>query len=734
MQITNLSESVGKKTLKSRNVFYVFALLVLVLLFFWQPTSIVSQTNDPDQNPRHIRKVFSQSRIGQTINVPMGNVSGVTLKLNKKDIPKNTPIIFTVKNSANDDKNILKIKTTISDAGHDDSLVFKFKPINKKSIYFDLEAPTLNEKDCLPLRYQIDSEKYPQGKTFINNEPVYGDIAFSIHSSPSLIFLIFDYIVKHPTVGIAVVLIFVGFFTWHIRPEKKLIGTTEAPGAKKEWPQIAIVFLFTLFSFAPLLNMYFRQDDFVILDRARTLLTENPSALLTDRGFVEASRSDMPVQIAFYRPLSNSVVPAFLYTLFGLKAWPHYLFNFFIHAINAVGIYFIFRHFLNKNISLVATLIWAIHSSVFITVSWLSSIQEILSTFFLVFSLLTISVFWKKQKKIYWLLSVALYVLAILTKENSFLFLAIAPLFILAINQKKESSKNKLKEIAFYSTPYLLFSAIILLVRNWILSEPGLHTALIDNSYKMSTNPLVILGNATASLSWAVQSWIIGFATGSTRIENYLVKIEETTGWINIPPLSILILLVILLLIVIIGFIKNTKNRGWWFSISFYFVSSLPFLLLLNERQERWLYLPLVGLVLALSVAISNFSSIHHILNKKISLIIILVFIAIESQWMLNNYPHILEAKKQSFFTKQATSFLQNNYPSLLDSTEVVIANVPPDRKQNLGYAAIPLIYKNSSLKTSYPDDVPREKENNKIYLIYSEEENTLSEMRFKKT
>jgi hypothetical protein len=185
--------------------------------------------------------------------------------------------------------------------------------------------------------------------------------------------------------------------------------------------------------------------------------------------------------------------------------------------------------------------------------------------------------------------------------------------------------------------------------------------------------------------------------------------------------------------VIIADFVRNKKNKGWWFSIPFYFIASLPFLLLLNERQERWLYLPLVGLMLTMGIAISNFPTINNILKKKIALIIILVFIAVESQWMLNNYPHILEAKKQSSFTKQATSFLQTNYPSLPDSTEIVIANMPPDRKQNLGYAAIPLIYKNSSLKTSYPNNIPQEKENNKIYLIYSEEENTLSEMRFLK-
>jgi len=731
MENANLPKLFNKKVLNIKNILYVLALFTIIILFFWQPIAITSQTNEPDQNPLHIRKVFNQSRIGQTVNVPIGNISGITMKLNKKDLPKDTPITFTVKNSPHDGKNLIKINTTVSSAFYNDKLFFKFKPINRKSIYFDLEAPTLNEKDCLPLRYQIDSKKYPEGQTFINGDPVYGDISFSVLSSPPLIYLITDYILKHPTIEIAIILICACFFTWRMRPKEKPTKTTRPINLKAECPQIVVVFLFVLFSFTPLLGMYFRQDDFVILDRARILLAENPATLLTDRGFVEAGKSDIPVQIAFYRPISNSVVPAFLYTLFGVRAWPHYLFNFLIHAITAVGIYFIFRHFLNKNISLIAALIWATHSAVFVTVSWLSSIQEVLSTFFFVFSLLALSIFWEKSKKIYWLISLALFVFAILSKENTFLFLALAPIFLLATGKGDEQIKNKIKAILFYLTPYLFFSSIVLFIRNWMLSEPGLQMAFVDNSYKMSINPLVILGNLLASLTWAIQSWILELITGNAQTASYLVKIEETTGWMNIPPLHILIVLFILAIIIIVGFAINKKNRGRWFSLLFYLVCSLPFLLLLNERQERWLYLPLVGLILAMSIAASNFSFINNILNKKIVFITILVFIAIETQWMLSNYSHMLEVKKQSSFTSQAISFLKNNYPSIPDLTEIVIANVPPDRKQNLGYAAIPLIYKNSSLKTSYPNNIPAKKEPNKIYLIYSEEKNTLSTLNF---
>jgi len=731
MESANLREFFEKKVFKKRNALYVLVLVAVAVLFFWQPFAIVSQINEPDQNPRHVRKVFNQSKIGQTINVPLGNISGITLIFNKKKIPEDTPIIFTIKNSPNDTKNILRINTTISSVSYDEKLVFKFKPINRENIYFDLEAPTLDEKNFLPLRYQIDSGKYPEGQTFINDNPVYGDISFSIISSPPFVSIIIDYIIKRPTVGIALVLMCVCLFTWRAFPQKKEKGSIKPIKFDKEWPQIAIVFLFTFTSFTPLLNMYFRQDDFVILDRARILLTENPVSLFTNRGFVEASRSDLPVQIAFYRPLANSVVPAFLYTIFGDKAWPQYFFSFFIHSVSAVGIYFIFRHFVTKNISLIASLVWATHSAVFATVSWLSSIQEVLSAFFFIFSLLAMLLFWREKKKMYWLASLVLYVFAIFSKENAFLFLAIAPLLILAIDKKNEPLKNKIRRILFYSTPYLFLSALVLLIRNWMLNDHGLHAAFLDHSYKMSLNPLVALGNTAAYLTWAVQSWISEFITKNTQIGIYLVKIEETTGWMNIPPTYILIMLFLLLFFIAVGFAKNKKNEGWWFSLSFFLIMSLPFLLLLNERQERWLYLPLVGIVLAIGTAINNFSMTKIILNKKISLLIILILLAAETQWMLGNYSHILEAKKQSSFTKQATSFLKKTYPSLPNSTEIVIANMPPDRKQNLGYAAIPLIYKNSSLKTSYPDDIPKEKETNKIYLIYSEEKNTLSEMRF---
>jgi len=710
---------------------YAIVVLATIFVFTWKPVAIVSQVNESDQDNRHIRKVFRESIIGQTINVPTGYISGIELKISKKNLPNDTPIKLSIKKTPENSDKLIQISTTLTAIRTDERIIFNFKPLVRKKVYFEIEAPTLNEKNYIALRYQIDSEKYPSNQTYINGEPVYGDLAFSVRSSPPVILIIIDYISKHPSVILAMILFCTAIFLSRIKQTNNCPSTKSTPNKSKEWIQIIIIFLFTIISFAPLLNLYFRQDDFVILDRARTLLTDNPLLLFTNRGFVEASRSDIPVHIAFYRPTSNSVIPALLYKLFGTNALPHYFFNFLIHAVSAVGVYYIFRHYINKNIALLATLIWSTHSAVYATVSWLSSIQEVLSAFFLIFSLLTLSLFWNNRQKKYWVISIVLYILAILSKENAFLYLAIAPLFLFSAKREIVSFKEKIRKISYLLTPYLFSSTLVLLIRNWMLNESGLRTAVTDASYKLSTNPQVMIGNMFACFTWAIQSWIIGVVTKNSSVENYLTKIEETMGWIILPPPPILLILFILFVFIVTGFIVQKNNKNWQFPIAFYIISSLPFLLLLNERQARWQYFPLIGLILLFGISMQNFPWLNKFMQKKLFLFVLLMLVAFESQWALKNYPVLIEAKKQSALTKQAMTYLQTHYPSIPKSTEIVIANVPKERKQNLGYAAIPFIYNDSTLITSYPDNPPNEKESNKIYLIYSEENNTLNEMKF---
>lgn len=719
--------------IRLKKYLYVLVVLAIIFIFSWKPATIISQVNEPDQNSHHIRKVYKESRIGQTIDVPAGYISQIELKILKKDLPDNTPIIMLIKKTPKDTDKLLQIDTTLADTQTGDKITFVFKPLARKKLYFEVIAPTLKEKDCLAIRYQIDSEKYSGNQTYINGQPAYGDLAFSIRSSPPAFFLATSYISKHPTTILAIILFCVTIPALRLKQTGYYSTNKLIPKNTKEWAQIVIIFIFTIAVFIPLSNLYFRQDDFVILDRARTMLTKNPVLLFTNRGFVEASRSDLPVHIAFYRPISNSIVPALLYKAFGTNALPHYLFSLLIHALSAVGVYYIFRHFIAKNVALFSTLIWATHSAVLATVSWLSSIQELLSAFFLIFSLLSLSLFWDNKQKRYWAISVILYVFAILSKENAFLFLAIAPLFLFFTKPEPIFFREKIRMVIYHLSPYFFSSTIALLIRNWMLDESGLRTAMTDVSYKLSTNPLVIIGNIFSCFTWAIQGWIINIITKNPAIGNYLIKIEETTGWMYFPPLPILAVLLILIVFVVAGFVIRKDSRAWRFPVAFYFFACLPFLMLLNERKATWQYLPLIGLILLMGISLQNYLFLNKIFQNKYLLTGLIILIALESNWALNNYPFLIEAKKQSAFTKQAIFYLRTNYPSIPKSTEVVIANVPKDRRQNLGYAAIPLLYDDSTLTTSYPDNPPKEMEQNKIYLIYSEESNTISELNFQK-
>ncbi|MDO8512104.1 MAG: glycosyltransferase family 39 protein [bacterium] len=689
---------------------------------------MISQTNEADQNNLHVRKVFGESRIGQTIHVPAGYISGIEVKINKKVLPDNTPIRLSIKKTSNDSLVLRQIDSTLGNAQRDDKLVFSFKPISRKNIYFELSAPTLNEKDCVALQYQIDSQKYPEGQIFQKNQPSYGDLAFTAYSSPPLYGLIYIYLRQFPPLALALALLIIAPFFWLFG--KKPAETEQISLKKMLLPELKPVFLvFTVIFiiFLPTLTLYFRQDDFVLLERARVLLKNNPALLFTDRGFVEPTHSDFKSQIAFYRPITNSIIPAMLYQLAKLTAWPHYLFNNLIHAFNGALVYLLFRFFLKRRLSIVLSIFWATHAAIWITVAWLSSIQEVLATTFILATLLSIGAYWKNRRNNYLIWSLVFFTFALLSKENSFILLALIPLFCFAIDDKLSFLffvRRQMRVLA----PFLAVAAIILTIHTAMLNDPGMQTAYLDPSYKTSFNPAVMAGNLKTSLAFSFRG-IFTVIPASQKISNYYEQATSLKGWsLNLPP-YLLFLISAVFLLLIITLIKRPKHAT--FSVGLYILMSIPFLILLNERQERWLYFPLIGLVLTFGIFFQSLLPKINIPNrfKQIAVIILIFFAGAQSFIFINRHPDLLLARQQSALTMSALTLISANHSTVPANSRFYFLNFPKDKQQNLGFAAINLLYRDASIRVAYTDIIPKDIDEKTYLFKYMPENNKIIEI-----
>jgi tetratricopeptide (TPR) repeat protein len=153
---------------------------------------------------------------------------------------------------------------------------------------------------------------------------------------------------------------------------------------------------------------YFSQDDFTFLARAEGLRASP----------------------GFWSPFGTRIISGrlyfdFMYRLFGLNPVPYHWANLLLHALNAVFVYVLARRWTGtKLVALVAGLVFATLDVGFTAVFWISGIQDLLATMFLLLAALI----WITPGKKGWASSVFSAValgLSMLCKETGLLFPAV---------------------------------------------------------------------------------------------------------------------------------------------------------------------------------------------------------------------------------------------------------------------------------------------------------------------
>lgn len=186
---------------------------------------------------------------------------------------------------------------------------------------------------------------------------------------------------------------------------------------KKYWPFLIIAFSLLLFS--PALFNFFSSDDWFHL---RISQIGNFRDFFSFFSFLPNQHS-----AAFYRPLSTQVFFFIFQKLFGLNAWPYYLFVFFVFGLSLWLVYCLAKLvFKNERQFLLALLFYSFSVTHFTRLYFLSAFQEILMTVFILLAILT---YLKKPSWKTNTLTVLYFVLALLSKETAVVLPLILILF-----------------------------------------------------------------------------------------------------------------------------------------------------------------------------------------------------------------------------------------------------------------------------------------------------------------
>ncbi|MGA9769916.1 MAG: tetratricopeptide repeat protein [Blastocatellia bacterium] len=294
----------------------------------------------------------------------------------------------------------------------------------------------------------------------------------------------------------------------------------------------------------------------------------------------------------YYRPLFSSLF-TISYALFGTKAWGWHLVNLLIHVSVTLLVFLCIKEATKREwTALIAAILFAVHPVHAESVAWVSGVTDPLLALFLL-PAFYFYVRYRKQGRNYMVaMALGFYFLALLSKEAAIalpVFIGYCELFYF---NKSLSLKERVIRVSIlvglFAVPTLIYFAI----RYYAIS-----------AFLFSGNPRfpLIFGIATVPLAIVKYLALLLFPVNYSY-QHYTPLVETITSLRLLAPLALLAALVV-------G-IRLTGSRVLVFATVWFVVMLLPVLATLQQFdpgylvQERYLYLPSIGICLALALGI----------------------------------------------------------------------------------------------------------------------------------
>jgi len=339
---------------------------------------------------------------------------------------------------------------------------------------------------------------------------------------------------------------------------------------------IALVTVLTAVSFLSSLD-----NEFITTWDDRIYVTENPVIKTFSWQGVRAAFSSF--HINFYHPLVI-VSYAMEHALFGLNPAAYHMTNLALHVLNSLLVFWmIFLLSDCVSVSLVASLLFAVHPLHVESVAWISERKDVLSTFFFLLALILYLRFRKFDRRAFYYLSIAVFLLALLSKP----MVVTLPLVLLLCDylcSGKISGKTLLEKM-----PFFILSIIFGIVHLFAHFGPG------TSDHDVSKIPFEPVKNLLLAC-WGIVFYLFKtvLPVSLSALYPYPESIAMSSSRYFLPPVFVLLLAVLI-------FFTRKYSREIIFGCLFFAVTILPVLRLLPFHgdivaADRYMYIPSIGL------------------------------------------------------------------------------------------------------------------------------------------
>jgi len=373
------------------------------------------------------------------------------------------------------------------------------------------------------------------------------------------------------------------------------------------------VIIFSLYGKTLFFDWTYYDDDVLILDKQDYLKFSNIKNIFFDTVFGKE-------QDRFLRPGLNITFLVEKY-LYGTTPTGYHLTNLVIHLLAVFSIFLFLTLKYDKYKTFVLCLLFAVHPAIVQAVAWVPGRNDSLLTLFLILSFYFFIKYFYKNNKIFFLLHLLCFILALLIKETA----VIAPIFFICFaiannmschpaldagsccsikNKNSSFLKSSTLPLFLSSITYLYTSLIIvyLLYRKFALSY-HLETVAVISLLKNFVNSFPAVIKYISNIFFPINLSV--FPSGLEN--NYLLAFAS---------------ILVFILFFLISKKYNIKNIIFGFCWFLFFLFP-TFLMPDNKFYDHRIYLPLVGILIVLS----EFLTDKNLYSKKVFYLIVTVYI-----------------------------------------------------------------------------------------------------------
>ena len=301
---------------------------------------------------------------------------------------------------------------------------------------------------------------------------------------------------------------------------------------------------------------------------------------------------DLGVISSFYRPLQVFTF-TIDYHLWGLDPAGYHFANLLFHISASVLIYyFILKVSKDRAVSLLSALFFVVHPIHTEAVTYISGRADSMSLVFVLSTFLLLLKF-KETKQVYlYILSMASFILALLSKEMSMIFIPLLVLYYL-IYEKENGLKKALVLALKMALPFIALIGLYILARHTVITINNINTDVTPAPFyeRMITVPRVIV-DYIGLLLFPVNLHM-------ERMMDTLKTLYDPKFWIPAGTLCVLS--------VSLKRCIEKKDKDILFASGWFLIGLFPVLNIFPLKAiiaEHWVYLPSVGFFFLVSTGI----------------------------------------------------------------------------------------------------------------------------------